>query len=193
MTGPQLGQRLFENVVGVAPGVVRDVHDDFVPALFVEWLCLEAESRQEDAVAYLRPGFVLGRFEELSSVPLPAKRLYHPERFEVEPASPDVAEGTAEDRAPVVLKEDGERAVVGVPGSRNVEERQTLPDEGGVPRFGPRLRDDSEVPYALVAVHLRLRGYVEDDLPDPLALLHVLHRGRGLFEREGLVDDGLEA
>src|SRR5687768_15628576 len=63
----------------------------------------------------LRPGFVFGSSEEFRPVPLSAKRLRNPQGIEFEPPSPDVTKGPAEHRAPLVLEEDGERAVVGVP------------------------------------------------------------------------------
>jgi hypothetical protein len=44
-----------------------------------------------------------------------------------------------------------------------------------------------------VTARLELRGYVERYFPDPLPLLHVLEGRLGLFEREGLVDNRLEA
>lgn len=55
---PPCSQRLFQNVVAVAPRVIRDVRDDFVPELLVERLCLEAERSQKDSVASLHSGFV---------------------------------------------------------------------------------------------------------------------------------------
>jgi len=67
------------------PWVGRDVNDDFIVELFVEWPCLEAERRQVDSVAFLRPGFVFGSPEEFRSVPLPTKRLRYPHGAEVEP------------------------------------------------------------------------------------------------------------
>ena len=67
------------------PWVGRDVSDDFIVELFVEWPCLKAERRQVDSVALLRPGFVFGSPEEFRSVPLPTKRLRYPHGAEVEP------------------------------------------------------------------------------------------------------------
>ena len=93
---PPYLQCLFQNVVAVALRVIRDVCDDFVAELLVEWLCLEAERRQEDTVASLHSGFVFGRPEELFPIPLSTKRLSNPQGVEVEPASPDVTKGSAE-------------------------------------------------------------------------------------------------
>src|SRR5215208_996436 len=140
--------------MAVALWVVRDVCNDLVPELFVEWPCLKAESRQEDSVAPLRCGFVLGSYEEFRSVSLPPKRLRHPQGVEVEPPSPDVTKGPAEHRAPLVLEEDGERAVVGVPGNRHVEERQSVAHKCGVPRVACGFRDDPEVCHYLLPVRL---------------------------------------
>src|SRR5215218_2268248 len=145
--------------MAVALWVVRDVCNDLVPELFVEWPCLKAESRQEDSVAPLRPGFVFGSPEEFRSVSLPAKRLRHPQDGEVEPPSPDVTDGSAEHCAPLVLEEDGERAVVGVPGNRHVEERQALAHEGGVPRVAPGFRDDPQVCHDTAPVPRALCRY----------------------------------
>src|SRR5215204_1246585 len=134
--------------------IILGVSHDFVAELFVEWPCLKAERRQEDSVASMRPGFVFGSPEEFRSVPLPAKRLSYPQGVEVEPPSPDVTKGPAEHRAPLVLEEDGERAVVGVPGNRHVEERQSIAHKCGVPRVAPGFRDDPQVCHDLLPVHL---------------------------------------
>src|SRR5215208_6180361 len=140
--------------MAVALWVVRDVCNDLVPELFVEWPCLKAESRQEDSVAPLRPGFVFGSPEEFRSVSLPAERLRHPQGVEVEPPSPDVTKGPAEHRAPLVLEEDGERAVVGVPGDRHVEERQSIAHKCGVLRAAQGFRDDPRVCHDPLPVRL---------------------------------------
>src|SRR5215212_7052751 len=138
--------------MAVALWVVRDVCNDLVSELFVEWPCLKAESRQGDSVAPLRPGFVFGSPEEFRSVSLPPKRLRHPQG--VEPPSPDVTKDPAEHRAPLVLEEDGERAVVGVPGNRHVEERQSVAHKCGVLRVAPGFRDDPQVCHDQLPVRL---------------------------------------
>src|SRR5215211_7823101 len=174
--------------MAVALWVVRDVCNDLVPELFVEWPCLKAESRQEDSVAPLRCGFVFGSYEEFRSVSLPPKRLRHPQGAEVEPPSPDVTKGPAEHRAPLVLEEDGERAVVGVLGNRHVEERQSVAHKCGVLRVAPGSETIlRSVMIYYLSVSRGLCGYIQDYLAYSAAFFHKME-GRGdIFEREGLV------
>src|SRR5215203_1008363 len=134
--------------------IILGVSHDFVAELFVEWPCLKAERRQEDSVASMRPGFVFGSPEEFRSVPLPAKRLSYPQGVEVEPPSPDVTKSPADHRAPLVLEEDGERTVVGVPGNRHVELRQSIAHECGIARVATGFRDDPQVCHDLLSVRL---------------------------------------
>src|SRR5215210_547572 len=145
-------------MVAVAFRVIWDVRDDFVAELFVERLCLKAEGSQEDTVASLHPGFVFGRPEKLRSVPLSAKRLSHPQRLEVEPSSPDVTQGSAEHRVTFVLEENGERAVVGVPGNRYVEESQTIAHKGGIFLIAVRLGAYSEVGHLVLSFRVQRLG-----------------------------------
>ena len=89
-------------------------------------------------MAFLGLRFFFGGPEQLRAVSLPMEQFGYPQGVEVEPATPDVAEGSAEHRAVLVFQEDGERAVAGMAGNGHVVERQTLAHEGGASRLGPR-------------------------------------------------------